>query len=249
MKGRRSFEDEQLVKHYFQGSNHLINCVIDLRTKASALSSQLTQSEGEFYGNCKVYHSNILSSSEIQELLNGFKTALRVKDISTSAYLQAASLYKRQIQSFLRPAIFAARVVGIEGASVLLHCEDGRDITIIVSCLAKLLLDPFYRTLHGFSILMQEECIDMGFTFTQPLLTILLDCIHQIQCQFVDEFEFTGEWLMDGVENVWQQAPPLSAKNPKFNPKKEIIIATAASPFIEHWVELYEADSHENKLK
>ena len=39
-----------------------------------------------------------------------------------------------------------------EGSSVLVHCSDGWDRTSQTCALACLLLDPYYRTLHGFMV-------------------------------------------------------------------------------------------------
>ena len=39
-----------------------------------------------------------------------------------------------------------------EGASVLVHCSDGWDRTAQTCSLATLMIDPFYRTLHGFMV-------------------------------------------------------------------------------------------------
>ena len=39
-----------------------------------------------------------------------------------------------------------------EGTSVLVHCSDGWDRTAQTCSLATLMIDPFYRTLHGFMV-------------------------------------------------------------------------------------------------
>ena len=41
-----------------------------------------------------------------------------------------------------------------EGISVLVHCSDGWDRTAQTCGLASLLLDPYYRTIHGFQVLV-----------------------------------------------------------------------------------------------
>ena len=39
-----------------------------------------------------------------------------------------------------------------DGHSVLVHCSDGWDRTAQLCALAKLVLDPYYRTLEGFKV-------------------------------------------------------------------------------------------------
>jgi hypothetical protein len=47
----------------------------------------------------------------------------------------------------------------------LVHCSDGTDVTSIIISLAKLLMDPSYRSLQGFCRLLKEDWIDGGFRF------------------------------------------------------------------------------------
>jgi len=41
-----------------------------------------------------------------------------------------------------------------EKASVLVHCSDGWDRTAQTCSLASLILDPYYRTIHGFQVII-----------------------------------------------------------------------------------------------
>lgn len=46
-----------------------------------------------------------------------------------------------------------------EKRSVLVHCSDGWDRTAQTCSLAEIILDPYYRTIHGFQV---------HFFFTKP---------------------------------------------------------------------------------
>ena len=52
---------------------------------------------------------------------------------------------------------------------------NGRDVCCIVSSLAQLLLDPYFRTITGFQTLLQKEWIAAGHPFCDRLGYIIND--------------------------------------------------------------------------
>ena len=48
---------------------------------------------------------------------------------------------------------------------VLVHCSHGWDRTAQVTALTQLFLDPFYRTINGFKILVEKEFLSFGHQF------------------------------------------------------------------------------------
>ena len=53
---------------------------------------------------------------------------------------------------FSPPSPRSLQALHDEGVSVLVHCSDGWDRTAQTCALASLLIDPYYRTLHGFMV-------------------------------------------------------------------------------------------------
>lgn len=84
--------------------------------------------------------------------------------------------------------------------------------------LASLLLDPYYRTIHGFQILVEKEWLMFGHKFSHrcghvldseqaskeisPIFTQFLDCVWQVTQQFPCAFEFNERFLIKLQEHV-----------------------------------------------
>lgn len=51
----------------------------------------------------------------------------------------------------------------VSGRKVLVECQEGRDWSSVVSALAQLYADPFYRTIAGFCVLIEKEFCNFGY--------------------------------------------------------------------------------------
>lgn len=82
---------------------------------------------------------------------------------------------------------------------------------IALVALAELMLDPYYRTIDGFHVLIEREWIEYGHKFSErcgnapmsddpnercPVFLQWLDCVHQIVKQFPCSFEFNLQYLV-----------------------------------------------------
>ncbi|XP_027246215.1 myotubularin-related protein 6 isoform X5 [Cricetulus griseus] len=151
--------------------------------------------------------------SSLQKLLevNGSK-GLSVNDFYSGL---ESSGWLRHIKAVLDAAIFLAKAIVVENASVLVHCSDGWDRTSQVCSLGSLLLDSYYRTMKGFMVLIEKDWISFGHKFSErcghldgdpkevsPVFTQFLECVWHLTEQFPQAFEFNEAFLLQIHEHV-----------------------------------------------
>lgn len=217
----RCLEDEKLLKAIStanSGNNYMY--VVDTRPKLNAMANRAA---GKGYENEDNY-SNIrfqfvgienihVMRSSLQKLLevNGNK-GLSVNDFYSGL---ENSGWLRHIKAVLDAAIFLAKAIVVENASVLVHCSDGWDRTSQVCSLGSLLLDPYYRTMEGFMVLIEKDWISFGHKFSErcghldgdpkevsPVFTQFLECVWHLTEQFPQAFEFNEAFLLQIHEHV-----------------------------------------------
>uniref|UniRef100_A0AC11E5A8 Myotubularin related protein 6 n=1 Tax=Ovis aries TaxID=9940 RepID=A0AC11E5A8_SHEEP len=151
--------------------------------------------------------------SSLQKLLevNGTK-GLSVNDFYSGL---ESSGWLRHIKAVMDAAIFLAKAIEAESASVLVHCSDGWDRTSQVCSLGSLLLDPYYRTIRGFMVLIEKDWISFGHKFSErcghldgdpkevsPVFTQFLECVWHLTEQFPQAFEFNEAFLLQIHEHI-----------------------------------------------
>lgn len=90
---------------------------------------------------------------------------MRNPDLSSGTWLTDSSAWLNQVQALLRASHAVVVAVASKGRSVMLHDEDDSDTAGIVLSLAKLCLDPHYRSLAGLAALIEEDWLAFGFKF------------------------------------------------------------------------------------
>ena len=99
---------------------------------------------------------------------------------------------------------------------VLTHCSDGWDRTSQIVSLAMIILDPFYRTINGFAVLVEKEWIAFGHNFAlrsghgvlanesvSPIFLIFIECVWQLTRQCPTAFEFNEEFLVMVMDELY----------------------------------------------
>lgn len=190
-----------------------------LNSSQTQMTGQLTPEEGEtfFYPNTKFIYADALpdfkavkqSAYKLQAVF-----ANRGDDSKWHSSLDDAD-WLSQVSELLQTATQISVAMECDKSSVLISYEDGIDRTAQVASLAQLLLDPYYRTVSGFQVLIQKEWLSFGHKFHDrtlypqppeehsPVFLQWLDCVWQVLQQFPFSFQFNSLLLEVIAEHVY----------------------------------------------
>lgn len=147
------------------------NLIVDARPTVNALAMQAVGLGSENMDNYKFASKAYLGIENIhvmRESLAKVVEAIKDSDVSSlppNRELLAKSGWLKHIAAILDGATLIARQVGIQHSHVLIHCSDGWDRTGQLSALSQLLLDPYYRTIEGFIVLVEKDWLAFGHMF------------------------------------------------------------------------------------
>ena len=195
-----------------QGDKLLILCERDSsEISEGAQPSQTSQERMQAY----LYPGCVLECSfsptpipKLRQLLSRLQALLNTEASGEYLTQLQGTRWMREISKLLQTARLVASQLEQEHMSVLVSFESGSDFTTQVVSLAQLLLDPYYRTMDGFQVLVQKEWISMGHKFQHRHLPTgdhskeescvflqFVECVWQIMQQFPSVFEFNEKFL------------------------------------------------------
>ncbi|XP_071460168.1 phosphatidylinositol-3,5-bisphosphate 3-phosphatase MTMR4 isoform X4 [Marmota flaviventris] len=173
----------------------------------------------EYYPNCEVV---FMGMANIHAIRNSFQylraVCSQMPDPSNWLSALESTKWLQHLSVMLKAAVLVANTVDREGRPVLVHCSDGWDRTPQIVALAKILLDPYYRTLEGFQVLVESDWLDFGHKFGDrcghqenaedqneqcPVFLQWLDSVHQLLKQFPCVFEFNEAFLVKLVQHTY----------------------------------------------
>jgi myotubularin-related protein 1/2 len=227
LKGRRSDQDERLFRVLREANeaNPGVLYIIDARPYAAAMGNAVMgkgfESE-QHYEKCQLRFMNV---DNIHAIRNSFEQVVALCALDSAVYddsvwlsrLEATS-WLRYVRLLLESAVFISSCLDSEGASVVTHCSDGWDRTSQFSALAQLMLDPYFRTIKGFAVLIEKEFLSFGHKFAQrcghaspkfdddqrsPIFFHFLDAVWQLMRQFPLAFEFNEAFLLSLLDHVF----------------------------------------------
>ena len=166
-------EAEDLVKvnpKHIYGAQQS-NMIIDARPTINAYAMQAVGMGSENMDNYPWATKEYLGIANIhvmRESLNKVVDALKDYDL-TSLPPNREQLVKsgwlKHISGILKGSKLIAERVGIQHSHVLIHCSDGWDRTSQLSAISQLCLDPYFRTIEGFIVLVEKDWLSFGHMF------------------------------------------------------------------------------------
>lgn len=162
--------DEKTGKRLIYGAQQQ-NLIVDARPAINSYAMQaigMGSENMDYYKFAKKVFLNIDNIHVMRDSLDKVVAAIKDADVSPfppNRELLAKSKWLKHISAILEGSALIARQVGIQHSHVLIHCSDGWDRTSQLSALAQLMLDPYYRTMEGFIVLVEKDWLSFGHMF------------------------------------------------------------------------------------
>ena len=161
------------------------NLIIDARPTTNAVANTAKGAGTEnmdYYKDCKKAYLGIDNIHSMRDYLNKVVEVLSESEAlaaSVSGDIPGTSLstipvdrqalrrsgWLRSQVAILEGALLIVRNIHVNHSHVLIHCSDGWDRTAQLSAVSQLCLDPFYRTMRGFQVLIEKDFISFGHKF------------------------------------------------------------------------------------
>ncbi|NP_957158.2 myotubularin-related protein 3 [Danio rerio] len=196
--------------------------ILDARSYAAAVANR-AKGGGcecpEYYPNCEVVFMGMANIHSIRKSFQSLRfLCTQMPDPANWLSALESTKWLQHLSLLLKASLLVSNAVDRDHRPVLVHCSDGWDRTPQIVALAKLLLDPYYRTIEGFQVLVETEWLDFGHKFADrcghgenaedlnercPVFLQWLDCVHQLQRQFPCSFEFNEAFLVKLVQHTY----------------------------------------------
>lgn len=186
IKQNRSFQDEKLIYEGFKtnGREEERNLIVDARPLTSAMAQVAmgagTENMDNYWGerNKKIF-LGLENIHTMRESIGKVKEVLKNGDVSdTQEEMDAEQRYDNydrldqsgwlvNVSRLLKSTDLLIKWIHLQGAHVVIHCSDGWDRTPQVVSLVQICLDPFFRTMEGFIVLVEKDWCAFGHRFNE----------------------------------------------------------------------------------
>ncbi|XP_068623330.1 myotubularin-related protein 3 isoform X2 [Battus philenor] len=230
--GWRSSEDERLLAAFVAACNadrgtqppstnkQLKLLIVDARSYASAVTNRARGGGCEcqqYYPAADIQFMCLPNIHHVRHSFQQLRALVAMPEDQANWYSNLGrTLWPQYVSGVCRAAYVVAGAVQ-SGRPVLVHCSDGWDRTPQIVAAAQLALDPYYRTVEGFQILIEREWLDFGHKFAErcghqfgaedpnersPIFLQWLDVVHQMMLQYPCSFEFNEAYLIKLATHV-----------------------------------------------
>ena len=198
---KRSSADESMVQQIMDANaeSHRIY-IMDARPKANAVANIVNgggyESETN-YENVDLFFLDIHNIHVMRESLRKVKeVCFPVIDDQKWLSNVENTQWLTHIHQVLKGAVKIVESIEHKKTSVIVHCSDGWDRTAQLTALSMMLLDPYYRTLIGFQVLIEKDWLSFGHKFAHrighgddkhndndrsPIFLQFIDCVWQVR--------------------------------------------------------------------
>ncbi|CAB4064923.1 MTMR1_2 [Lepeophtheirus salmonis] len=172
--GNRNRTDELYVQMIMDANaqSHRI-WIMDARPKVNAMANILY---GGGYENEDFYDNAELVFLDIHNIHTMRVSLRKVRDVSFPVIDDGRWLsnvdnthWLDHLSSILSGAVRIAGKVENSKTSVIVHCSDGWDRTSQLTALTMLMLDPYFRSVTGFQVLIEKEWLSFGHKFAHRI--------------------------------------------------------------------------------
>ncbi|XP_033123580.1 myotubularin-related protein 6-like [Anneissia japonica] len=218
----RCLEDEQMLQAILKSNpKSTFMYVVDTRPKINAMVNKASgkgYENTDFYSNIKFKFIGIENVHVMRNSLQKLVEVCEYKNPTMEAVLSGleSSGWLKHIKAVMDTSLFIAKAVSEEAVSVLVHCSDGWDRTAQTCSLAGMILDPYYRTIQGFQVLVEKEWLAFGHKFLDrcglincdskeqsPVFTQFIEGVWHLMEQFPCAFQFNERFLLEVHDHVY----------------------------------------------
>lgn len=147
------------------------NLIVDARPTVNAEFNRALGKGSENMENYRFATKEYLGIENIHAMRTSLNIVIRalqdgdMTSLPPNRDLLAKSCWIKYITSILDGSALVARQVGIHHSHVMIHCSDGWDRTSQLAALSQIMLDPYFRTLEGFMVLVEKDWVSFGHMF------------------------------------------------------------------------------------
>ena len=178
IKQNRSLQDEKMIEEIFKSNGNVggRNLIVDCRPVTNAMAQVALGAGTEImdgYGeNTKKVFLNIENIHVMRDSLNKVKMLIKNSDVDgCNVSIDKEQLLKSgwmdHVGRLLKATDLLVKSIVLDGNHLIVHCSDGWDRTSQLCSLVELCIDPYFRTIEGFIVLIEKEWISFGHRFNE----------------------------------------------------------------------------------